>query len=151
MQIFDATTATPSAAYIKVATSEGVSRAQPFIPFGNPDTGGLTAPGWTTILAWLTLAKREVEREMRKNPPEVCSMLPDGKHNWTLVESGCECSWPRIDIAYSDDDEGRAEGARRISVVASTYAKDDASDGEDYFLRCRTCMVEVNVDDVDFI
>ena len=33
--------------------------------------------------------------------------LPGDKHNWTLVESGCERSWPRIDIAYSDDDEGR--------------------------------------------
>lgn len=146
MHVFDTRTATPSAAYIRLEDT-----VQPYVPFGDPNNGGVTGPKWATILDWLTLAKREVEHEMRRRWPAECSVLPGGEHNWTLVESGCERVWPNVDITEGDDDEGRADGAGRVSVVAHSVDEEGASDGENYYLQCRSCLAERNLDDLDFV
>jgi hypothetical protein len=145
MQVFETATATPSARYIKLG-----DEVRPFVPFGKAETGGLTGEQWVTILSWLIKARREVEHEMRKNPPVACDKALDGGHDWVLIESGCERTWSQVDILETDDDDGRAEGAGRTSAMAHSLSEDAASDGEDYYLFCRNCMAERNVDDVDF-
>lgn len=150
MQIIDATTATPSAAYVKVTGPAGPV-VQPYVPFGNPSTGGLTAPSWAELASWLFAAKREVEYEMRKNLPGDCAPSTNGQHWWELVESGCERSWSAPEVTITDDDEGRAEGAPRITVVADGAREDAVGDGEAYYLLCRACMAEVNIDEIDFV
>jgi hypothetical protein len=150
MQIFDATTATPSTAYVKVTGLHGPV-VQPYVVLGNPDNGGLTAPTWAELGDWLDLARRKVDRELRKNPPQVCPMLPGGVHNWQLIESGCERTWTGPEVTRTDDDGGLAEGAERVRAVVNALDEQDVSDGWDYFLRCPTCMAEANVDDVEFV
>jgi hypothetical protein len=148
MQVFDTKTATPSAAYIRIENT-----IRPFVKFGRVETGGLSGETWADLLAWLIKARHEVEFEMRDRTDHagVCTggTTPGEPHTWTLVESGCERTWTSVELELADDDEGRA-GGDRVAAVATAGSEEAPSDGETYYLQCRYCQAEANVDDVDF-